>query len=138
MKISKTIINYLSDSYSMLKSNIIITDLSSIILSNNKELSCINTPLSNELKKLIIKWKSSANSEQYLLLIDNFINVCNNDSYSYMGQMIFPIFHNNKLDGLLIFFRDKQNFIQSSLKYAKTIKHFTQIFTDNDFIDENI
>jgi hypothetical protein len=138
MKISKTITRYLSNSYSILKSNIIITNLSSIILSNNEKISCINAPLSDDLKNLIAKWENCENSEQYLLLTNNFIKICNTDPYSYMGQIIFPIFHNNKLDGLLIFFRNKQNFIQSSLKYAKTVKHFTEIFTDDDFTDKNI
>lgn len=140
MKISKTLINYLFNSNRLLESNILITNLNSIIYANtyNNPIKYENTQLSNDLKCLISQWEDFSNYDKFLILKDNFYELNTDNSFLYKGQMFLPIFHNKNLSGVLIFFRNNRNFIESSLKYARTIKHFVEIFTSDDYIDKNI
>ena len=86
------------------------------------------------------KWSNYNNYDEFLILTDNFFKIHPNTNFLYKGQLFLPIFNTNKdtISGLLIFFRDNRNFVKSSLKYAKTIKHFIEIFTADDYIDKNI
>ena len=142
MKISKTLIHYLSNSSNLLESNIIITNADTIIYANtyNNLLKYENIPLSDDLRQLYNKWSNYNNYDEFLILTDNFFKIHPNTNFLYKGQLFLPIFNTNKdtISGLLIFFRDNRNFVKSSLKYAKTIKHFIEIFTADDYIDKNI
>lgn len=137
MFISKTLNDYLQNASNSINTNIAISNLSKILLIKGSEdfLNFSNKDISNDLLEIINSWKTTNNVDNYLLISDSCKKLIFNDNYSYHGQIILPIFHNNTLDGLLIFFRTKCDFIDSSLKYAKTIQHFSQIFSENNFKD---
>ena len=118
-------------------SNILITNLSSILLTiQDKEIQRnTNTPITEELKNLIKDFEIGT-IKNCIKVADNSIPLFDNDTFKYSGQMILPIFHNDKLDGLLVFYRRYKDFINSSLKYGETIRHFVEEFSDDDFVDK--
>lgn len=137
MKISKTLLEYLYQSHCTVVSNILLTDLSTIkvIVQDKKIEQNANIPITEGLQKIIKNFKSSNNTSYIKTNIDS-ISLFETDSNDYLGQMILPISHNNELSGLLVFYRYDNNFINSSLKYGKTIKHFVEIFSSDDFVDK--
>lgn len=137
MKISETLTKYLYQSHSTILSNILITDLSSILLIiQDKEIEKgVNISISQELKDLIKDFETD-NIKNCIRTADNFIPLFDDNTFKYSGQMILPIFHNGKLDGLLVFYRRYKDFINSSLKYGETIRHFVEEFSDDNFVDK--
>lgn len=129
MQITETLINYLKDSHLQLNSNVLLTDLNKIILADTFSFNEIylDQPLNNELLDLIQDWKDKGYSNQLSLILNNNLKkFTTNDKANYSAQMIFPIFHNDILQGLLLFFRTTGNYIKSSSKAPRTIKFFIE------------
>lgn len=137
MHISEKLKKYLYDSKIVCESNIIITDLENIKLielNNNASSITSKDKLSNDILNLIKNWNSYNIDKSNLFCIMNYycIKLIENDANNYSAQMIFPLFNkNNKLLGLIIFFRTSKNYILSSTKPINTTVKFT-----NDFINK--
>lgn len=136
MNISSELKKYLNESRQNLESNILCTDLNNILLCTTDidDNYFSNKEISNELLSIINSWKDVLFKEQ-LIMIYNLccIPLVKNDKTHYYSQMILPICHYDKLDGLLIFFRKDRNYIPSSAKPALTTKDFVEKLTDNNF-----
>ena len=137
MHISEKLKKYLYDSKIVCESNIIITDLENIKLielNNNASSITSKDKLSNDILNLIKNWNSYNIDKSNLFCIMNYycIKLIENDANNYSAQMIFPLFNkNNKLLGLIIFFRTSKNYILSSTKPINTTVKFT-----NDFVNK--
>ena len=137
MHISEKLKKYLYDSKIVCESNIIITDLENIKLvelNNNASSITSKDKLSNDILNLIKNWNSYNIDKSNLFCIMNYycIKLIENDTNNYSAQMIFPLFNkNNKLLGLIIFFRTSKNYILSSTKPINTTVKIT-----NDFINK--
>ena len=137
MHISEKLKKYLYDSKIVCESNIIITDLENIKLielNNNASSITSKDKLSNDILNLIKNWNSYNIDKSNLFCIMNYfcIKLIENDTNNYSSQMIFPLFNkNNKLLGLIIFFRTSKNYIFSSTKPINTTVKIT-----NDFINK--
>ena len=137
MHISEKLKEYLFNSKIVCESNIIITDLENIKLvelNNNASSITLKDKLSNDILNLIKNWNSYNIDKSNLFCIMNYycIKLIENDANNYSAQMIFPLFNkNNKLLGLIIFFRTSKNYILSSTKPINTTVKFT-----NDFINK--
>lgn len=110
-----------------LKQNLVLTDLETIIYAATFELNSyyFQKYLSNALFDLIELWKNENYSEDLFIMKNfDFIPLVQNDTISYSGQIIFPLFSNNKLEGFAIFFRNKGNYIKSSFKGPNTVRKF--------------
>lgn len=138
MQITETLINYLKDSHLQLNSNVLLTDLNKIILADIFSFNdhYLNQPLNSELLDLIQDWKDKSYSNELSLILNNnpkkFII---NDTTNYSAQMIFPIFHNDMLQGLLLFFRTNGNYIKSSSKAPRTIKFFIEKMLEKNYLE---
>lgn len=138
MQITETLINYLKDSHLQLNSNVLLTDLNKIILADIFSFNdhYLNQPLNSELLDLIQDWKDKSYSNELSLILNNnpkkFII---NDTTNYSAQMIFPIFHNDMLQGLLLFFRTNGNYIKSSSKAPRTIKFFIEKMLEKIYLE---
>lgn len=138
MQITETLINYLKDSHLQLNSNVLLTDLNKIILADIFSFNdhYLNQPLNSELLDLIQDWKDKSYSNELSLILNNnpkkFII---NDTTNYSAQMIFPIFHNDILQGLLLFFRTNGNYIKSSSKAPRTIKFFIEKMLEKNYLE---
>ena len=119
MQVSEKCVKLLkSFNVSDLNSNVLIADLKTIQYGTVDEKNDItldydnywHKPLSTDMLNLIKEWKNKEFSEDlYLLLNDNFKKIVENDEVEYFSQMIFPLFFDNKLDGLAIFFKTKRS-----------------------------
>lgn len=136
MKLSQDLCNYLNCSYSFINSNILLADLNKIVLTYTFDLNnyYANKILSNDILKIINKWKESKRfNNNFIWRNDFFYKIIEDDKIIYSGQMIFPIYHNNSLDGILIFFRQKGNYILSSCKMPKTTRDFAEKMSDDNY-----
>lgn len=119
MQVSEKCVNLLKTfNSSNVKSNILITDLKTIqygIVDEKNDITLDydnywHKPLSKDMLNLIKEWQNKEFSKDlYLLLNDNFKKIVENDEIEYFSQMIFPLFFDNKLDGLAIFFKTKRS-----------------------------
>ncbi len=131
MHITEKLKNYIINSKEVCNSNIVITDLKNIQLVEllNKDYSYITagSNLSQEILDLIKSWKSYNIDKSELLCIFNYqcLKIFRNDTNNYSSQMIFPLFNDNNLLGLIIFFRINGDYILSSAKSAKSLVKFT-------------
>ncbi|MCI8587247.1 MAG: hypothetical protein HFJ49_01380 [Clostridia bacterium] len=67
--------------------------------------------ISQDLQNIINIWNNKKFSEDLLLLENkNFKQIIPNDSTKYSSQIFFPLFFEEKLDGLAIFFKTKGSF----------------------------
>ena len=136
MKTSLNLCNYLNSSYSFIHSNILLTNLKEILLAYtyNKNNSYKNKKLSNDILEIIDDWKDAKKFDNnFICKNDFFYKIIEEDKTLYSGQLIFPIYHNNVLDGILIFFREKGNYISSSCKVAETTRNFVEQMSDDNY-----
>lgn len=62
--------------------------------------------------------------------MDTVVPITIDDNISkYKSQIILPIIHNDIVDGLLIFVTDDRKYLTSNLNFAKTTKHFVELFS---------
>lgn len=136
MQLSKDLRNYLNSSYTFIHSNILFTDLNKILLTYTNELNdnYANKTLGKEILKLIDNWKNTKSfDDNFICINDSFYKIIENDKTTYSAQMIFPIYHNEVLDGLIIFFRQQGSYIPSSCKAPITIRNFAEIMSDDNY-----
>ena len=136
MQLSKDLRNYLNSSYTFIHSNILFTNLNKILLTYTNKLNdnYANKTLGKEILKLIDNWKNTKGfDDNFICINDSLYEIIENDKITYSAQMIFPIYHNEVLDGLIIFFRQQGNYIPSSCKAPKTIRNFAEIMSDNNY-----
>ena len=138
MHISEKLKEYLADSKIVCASNIIVTDLENIQLvelsNNNVPKITPNDKLSNDILDINKKWNSYDIDKSDLFCVMNYycLNLIKNDTNNYSAQMIYPLFNkDNKLLGLIIFFRTNKDYILSSTKPISTAVKFT-----NEFLNE--
>lgn len=135
MFITKSLINFLNLSQNLSDSNIILTDLKRITFtSSDVETNYLNNELSNSLKQIL----TSPHLSDICYLnttMDSIIPLVDDDNIlKYKSQIILPIFHNSTPDGLLIFFTEDREYLPSNLKFAKTTKHFVELFGTKDYL----
>lgn len=135
MFITKSLIDFLNLSQNLSDSNIILTDFGRITFtSSNVEKGYLNSELSNSLKQILTS--SHLDDISYLnTTIDSIIPLVNNDNIlKYKSQIILPVVYNSTPDGLLIFFTEDREYLPSNLKFAKTTKHFVELFGTKDYL----
>lgn len=135
MFITKSLIDFLNSSCNLSNSNIVLTDLNRIIfISSDTEAYYLNNELSDSLKQIL--GSAYLNKTAYLnTTINSIVPLIGNDNISkYKSQIILPIFHDDTLDGLLIFFTEDREYLPSNLKFAKTTKHFVELFSTKDYL----
>ena len=116
---------------SSLNSNILISDLNTIIYAQTSELDnkYLNKNLDIDIKDIIDIWSKTEYSEDlFIMLNNNFKKIIKDDDTEYSAQMIFPIYISKILSGFVFFFRLRGDYIESSSKAPKTICKFLQDF----------
>ena len=129
MNISTELKEFLKQSNKNLDSNILCTDLNNILFSaTNTDNEYFNEKkISSEILLIINSWKNASNKNELIMIYNLYcIPIIQNDTTKYYSQLILPLCHNDKLNGLLIFYRKEQNFIPSSAKPAITTKQFVE------------
>lgn len=150
MKLSNNLLRYLSNSSQILNAGIIITDLSHIVYANMtfykdrsysiNENDYINHKITDDLHDIIMEWTNINCFNNELFKMYNkeknmiTLKLVENDKIPYYAQLIFPLFHNNKLNGLFICFRIHRNYNNSSVKSVITTRNFTEIMSDNNYL----
>lgn len=126
MHLSEEVISYIQSINipKSINSNFLISDLEKIIYTATYEDDYyISKPLNNDLLALIEKWKQLPVSEDLLFMEnDSTVKLIDNDIENYSAQMIFPIYLNNSIEGLVIYFRNSGKYINSSPKAPNTIR----------------
>ena len=136
MQLSDDLCNYLESSYKFINSNILLSDLNTVLLDYTFDLKnyYTNKKLSKDILKVINEWKKEKMfNNNFIWLNENFYKIIEDDKIIYSGQLIFPIYHNNSLNGLLIFFRQRGKYILSSCKAPKTTRDFVEQMSDDNY-----
>lgn len=145
MKLSTQTIDYLEsiplDKF--INSNIIITDLKKVIYTStfSKSNLYISKLVSNDLLDLINYWNKMPISEDLFYLKNNpNMRLTINDTEIYDSLIIFPLYFNNNISGLSIFFRYTGTYTDKSLKAPNTIRKWIMKFMGNEIfpINKNI
>lgn len=136
MQLSEDLRNYLNSSYTFIHSNILFTDLNKILLTYTNKLNdnFADKTLGKDILRLIDNWKNNKGFDDNFICKNDFLyKIIENDETTYSAQMIFPIYHNEVLDGLIIFFRQLGTYIPSSCKAPKTLRYFAEIMSDDNY-----
>lgn len=137
MIITEDLKAYLEDTINIINSEIIVTDLNIVLFTcfNSSNNSILNKALSQDMKELYHTWKNQTSfNNNFLILNKEFKNITvDNDFIDYSAQMIFPIYHNNSIDGFIVFFRIIGNYIESSAKAPTTVRNFIEKFSDTNY-----
>lgn len=137
MYITDNLIKFLNNSMILSDSTIILTDLDKVVfVTSNEDNNYLNKSLHNDLKKFLNLYAIDSCYADYMnVSMDTIVPIVEDDDISkYKSQIVLPIIHNNVIDGLLIFITDKREYLDSNLKYAKTAKHFVEIFSTKDYL----
>lgn len=138
MYISEKLRQYISNSKIVSNSNIIITDLTEIKLSEilEKDVNRISISklISKDLESLIAHWDSEngIKNDMFCVLNKKCLEIFEDDKNEYSAQMIFPLLSHNELFGLIIFFRTDMNYIATSLKSVVPVIKFTNVFLNEE------
>ncbi len=145
MHLSNQAINYLESLplNTIINSNIIITDLEKIIYTSNFNNNnyFLSKSISNDLLNIIECWNDTTISENLFYIKNNpNINIIKEDNNTYDSLIIFPLYLENKLSGLSIFFRNGGYYIKTSLKSLNTIRKWIMKIMGNEIfpIHKNI
>ena len=145
MYITKILTDFLTLSQSLSNSTILLTDTEKVILclfdkENNKiqkkNNDYLNKTISDSLKQILNLYNSDINTIDYMnTTMDSIIPlVVNDDVSNYRSQIILPITHDCSVEGLLIFITDDREYLPSNLKFAKTTKHFVELFSSKRYL----
>lgn len=133
MHITKLLTNFLEISKDLSHSTIVLTDLDSIIYvaCEHDYLSYLHHEISYDLKQILNLYFSDPSASQYLnTTMNRIIPIIKNDNINkYISQIILPIFQDKTICGLLIFLSEDREYIESNLDFAKTTKHFVELFS---------
>lgn len=118
-------------------SNLLITDLNKIIYTTTyeKDSYYINQKISNDLTLLITKMNKLPIDEKVFVLENSpTIKLVDNDETDYSAVIILPIYLDNKIEGLTIFFRDNGAVysLNHSIKAPNTIRKWIMKYMGND------
>lgn len=135
MHITNKLQEYVNDSMKFCQSNVLITDLKEIklseILSKDKNNINISCNLHIDVLNIIEKLKHlvfAENNDVHYMFNEKCIKLCVNDCNSYKSQMIFPLIEKDKLIGLIIFFRMDRDYVKSSVHSVSSFIHFVNEF----------
>lgn len=140
MRLTEEAKNYLSKSIDAQKSEILLADFDKILFSANRNVKKIFNcrTISLQLKAIIDSWENeSTKTEVFISEPANCIDIIMNDSYKYMSQIFLPIYQESKLVGVFMHFTDNRRYIWSNLRNAKTLRHFTELLTSEEFTKKN-
>jgi len=140
MRLTKEVKEYLSESIDALKSEILVADLDKVLFSANKSAKKVFTfrKLSPQLKAITDSWqKEGPEAEVFISESAECIDIIPNDPYKYTSQIFLPIYQEGKLVGIFMHFTDNRRYIWSNLRNAKTLRHFTELLTSEEFIKKN-
>ncbi len=146
MKLSNNLLEYLYNSNKNLESGLIITNLTDIIYANTSTLhsnfnpiqeeNYLNKKISRKLTSIIKKFSKFNHFDDNLLQIyikkdNNFDKnllpkLSKNDQALYRTQLILPIFHNNKIDGLFICFKTSSYYTDANIEFVKIIRNYIE------------
>lgn len=137
MKLTQKTLNYIKQSKisQCINSNFLIADLKRVIYTENydSKFSYQYKYLSDNITSLIDMWNVLPISEQVSLIENNpTIQIVNDDTEKYSAMMIFPIYLNKQIEGVIIYFREKGNYISSSSKAPNTIRKWIMKFMGSD------
>lgn len=136
MIITNQLINFLNLSQTLSYSHIILTNQVSIVFCTcNTNKIYLDQKISKELHAILQLYRSDPSLIDYINTdMDRIIPICKKfNCMSYQSQIILPIVQNNLLQGLLIFLSKKEHYLPSSLKFAKTTRHFVEVFSDKTY-----
>lgn len=137
MYVTNSLIEFLNNSMILSDSTIILTDLNKVVfVASSDDNNYLNKNLNDSLTKLLNLYAFDYTYADYMnISMNTIVPIVENDDISkYKSQIILPILHNDIIDGLLIFLTDKREYLNSNLKYAKTAKHFVEIFSTKDYL----
>lgn len=137
MKLTKQALDYikLSKISKCIGSNFLIADLTKVIYTEtyDSKFNYQSKYLSHNITSLINKWNILPVSEEIYLIENNpSIQIIDNDTEKYSAIMIFPIYLDKKISGVIIYFRENGNYISSSSKAPNTIRKFIMKCMGND------
>lgn len=137
MELTQRTLDYikLSNISQCINSNFLIADLKQVIYTENydSKFSYQYKYLSDNITSLIDMWNILPISEQVSLVENNpTIQIVNNDTEKHAAMMIFPIYINKQIEGVIICFREKGNYIKSSSKAPNTIRKWIMKFMGSD------
>lgn len=136
MQLSDRIISFIKKSNvpESINSNFLITDLEKVIYAATFEENeyYMSKPLNIDLVSLINEWNTLPISEDLFFMENNSTKkVINNDKNKYSGLMVFPIYPKDKIEGLIIYFRNSGEYIKSSSKAPNTIRKWIMQYMGN-------
>lgn len=137
MHITNQLTTFLDLSKNLSHSHIILTNLNSIIwVASDTKNDYLNMDISGELKQVLQLYSSDQDLVDYInTTMDKIIPICTNpDCVDYQSQIILPVIQNNILKGLLIFLSENERYLISNLNFAKTTKHFVEIFSTRNYL----
>lgn len=136
MYVTNSLIEFLNMSSSISNSNIILTDLEKVIWVSSSQISgYLDVSLSCKLKEILNLYTLDISFSDYMnVSMDSVVPIVDNDDYKYISQIILPIVHNEYVDGLLIFTTEDRKYLPSNLKFAKTTKYFTEVFSTKKYL----
>lgn len=140
MRLTKEVKEYLCESIDATKSEILIADFDKVLFSANKSAqnTFVNKPISLQLKELIASMKNNGPEVEVLIVEPvDCIDIIPNDAYKYTSQIFLPIYQRNELVGVFMHFTDNRRYIWSNLRNAKTLRHFAELLTSEEFIKKN-
>jgi len=135
MQISKALNNYIN--FIFVDSNLLIVNSEKVLLETIYDCpneKYVNRQVSLFIKDLYNSWSKDKyiTKDKCLWIQNDFKPIVKNDTTFYRAQVIYPLFYQNKFDGFIIFFRTKREYIKSSLKPLKTIRHFAELAHNRD------
>lgn len=136
MILSKETIDYLSSlQLKTINSNIIITDLKTIIYASTlyNDNYYVSKPISNDLIELIKLWNEMPITEDLFYMENRSnIHITIEDKLDYNSLIIFPLYLDNKISGLAIFFRCFGTYLKTSVKAPNSIRKWIMKFMGNE------
>lgn len=138
MHITKSLTDFLAISKDLSHSTILLTNLDSIVYisSENDSSMYLDHKISSDLKQILNLYLTDSSATQYLNTTMNRVVpiIENEDVNRYLSQIILPIVQNEQLQGLLIFVSEDRQYIETNLEFAKTTKHFVEIFSMENYL----
>lgn len=138
MYITKSLIDFLSISKDLSHSTILLTSLERVIYvaSEHDNSIYLDHEISSDLKQILDLYLRDSSADEYLNTTMNRIIpiIEKKDIRKYRSQIILPIIQDKQLQGLLIFVSEDREYIESNLDFAKTTKHFVEIFSMENYL----
>lgn len=134
MYVTNTLVDFLNSSAILSDSSIYLTNLEKFVFSTNSLY--FDKAIGNKLKSLLDLYiKDNCMSDYMNTNLDSIIPLISNDNIlNYKSQIILPVVEDDCVSGLLIFTTNDRIYLPSNLEFAKTTKHFTEIFCSKKFL----